>query len=141
MPGRRTKISATKPRDPDGNHDPERYRNQRRDSVFLHDPRRVAGQRDERRLAQREHAGDAENQVEPDQGQRHERGDGRQRRGPGRQNPQIRQDRCEYGDQADNEALRVHARLPPPKRIFRLCQSATRIRTQNMTGSWNSAPR
>ena len=76
-------------RDCHGDDDAERNREQARHVVLLQDARGVARQGSEGRLAQREHSGDAEDQVEPDERKRDESGDGGERRGPPGQDAEV----------------------------------------------------
>ena len=104
-------------------------------------PGEISGDDNERGLPQREHAGDSENQVQADQGDRNKGGNRRQRRSPARQDAEIRQSYDECERDCDDEIANGHARLPPPNLILRDCHSATTIRTPKMTGSCSSAPK
>ena len=129
------------PRHECGKDNAQRNRNKSGHAELFHDPGGVAGDRDECRLTERQHSGDPVDQVEADQGNRAESRDRRQSRGPARQPAEVGKGGRKREGGCNEETLDDHARLPPPKRIFRLCQSATRMSTPNITGSWNRAPR
>ena len=73
----------------------------------MQDASEITWDYNERRLSQREHAGESEDQVQTNKRDGHKGGNSRQRWSPARQNAEIRQRRCECERDGDCESAKV----------------------------------